>query len=217
MPDSSEDGVAMVELAITVAFLLFIALAGLEFASSLKYLEVASVLSREAAGMAFRDCSAETDEDILKSCLNTVKNKIENAGEDVIGPTSVVLTLYTYAGAPGTCSPNPDPNPRFVGTGSKLELIEGVTHGSKINTQVICENRVVIVSEIFIQYTPLLPIKLLPIISKGTICIRRYGISAVTSTVKRVIIVPSASVTGTSRGVISSAGFTSMPTICRLV
>lgn len=87
-------GAAFVELAITVAVVLFLIFAGLEFSRALRTIEVASLISREAASVAFRDCAADRG-DKLSACLELTRQDIESLGRQISnGEVDVVLSFF---------------------------------------------------------------------------------------------------------------------------
>ena len=158
--NTRQRGAAIAELAITVALLLFFALAGLEFARSFKYLEAAAILSREAASIAFRDCAAETQVGVATTCYETVRARIEEAGQDLLGSASVVLTALRYDGDQEACDSGPQVLVQ-VGEGtysSRFQVVSGTTSGSRISRRLVCDNRVIVVAEVFIAYRAIVPI-----------------------------------------------------------
>ena len=173
---TQDRGVAVVEFAILAPILLFFAIAGLEFSRSMKYTEVATMLSREAASIAYRVCSGEVDPQTSDRCLQKVREDIEGFGDNVFPGTTVLLSLFRFDGDSETCSGRID-RLAFVGGerhASKVKFVDrqlllGQQYGENYNTprdwhsaevsrELVCKHRAVVVSEVHIPFESILGI-----------------------------------------------------------
>ncbi|MCB0324638.1 MAG: hypothetical protein KDD69_13745 [Bdellovibrionales bacterium] len=155
-------GTAVTEFAIIAPVLFLISIAGFEFSRTFKYLEVAKMLSRETSSIAFRMCSGETDAQKANRCLESVRQDLEGFGRNLFEGTVVLVSLYRYRGEYGGCDGTID---RIAVAGAELRpsairFIESDAteerEPGELNRRVVCDNRVVIVSEVFIPYTTIL-------------------------------------------------------------
>ena len=111
--DNDESALVLVELAIVLPLFVFLSFIGLEFGRSLKFVEAASSISREASSQAFRKCigkyrldpknnpDAATEVEV---CLEQVRVGLEEFAEAQFPGTAIVLTLLRYDDTPS----NPD-------------------------------------------------------------------------------------------------------------
>lgn len=176
---NSESGHAYVELALVLPILALLSYGGLEYSRSLKYVQIATMISREAAGTAFRNCVVKADPDFyetaseqrleVESCLAKVRRSLESAGEERFTGASLLLSVYRYDGPQDTCNANVT-QVAIVGEGDyksqfgvKAEGKDGAISGPdtiRFDKQVLCDNRYLVISEVFLPYSTI--VKLIP-------------------------------------------------------
>lgn len=162
-----EAGHAYVEMALVFPILLVISYAGLEYSRSLRYVQVATMLSREAASIAFRECVWEKEGPKAAACLSGVRESLDNFGEERFKGAEIILSLYSYTGPPDTC----DRDIRLVAVvgqdrfNSRFGIKSGEENGGNIGSeairfdkQVLCDNRALIIGEVYIPYNAILRI-----------------------------------------------------------
>lgn len=77
---SNDRGIMMIELSVLVPFVLLIVFTAIEIAHYLRVHQAVTTMSREAANMAFRECSESTDTEV-QNCLNSKRDKIVSAAK----------------------------------------------------------------------------------------------------------------------------------------
>ncbi|MCB0323592.1 MAG: pilus assembly protein [Bdellovibrionales bacterium] len=161
-------GAIVAEFAIIVPLLLLVAIAGLEFSRSFKYTEVATMLAREGASIAYRMCSAERDVIAANQCLQTVRETVDDFGNNVFPGANVLLSMYRYPAENEDCTGEiqqvaivgvgaHQTKVRFIGDERSQQDEQDRSQG-EIDRQAVCRSGVLIVSEVFIPYEPLVPL-----------------------------------------------------------
>ncbi len=88
-----EPGHAFIEILLILLILGAIAFCGLEFVRSLRHSQVAATLSREAASVAFRDCTASNTP---VPCLDREKQQVAKIANSLFPGGEVIISLLTY-------------------------------------------------------------------------------------------------------------------------
>jgi len=96
----AEQGIALTELAILIVPLVFVIVAGIEITSYMRQRQVAQMLSREAAVIAYKNCSGyedpvpgSGDPDKARRCLEKVEQDLRNIRGDA-GTATFLIGIY---------------------------------------------------------------------------------------------------------------------------
>lgn len=160
--ESPERGVALVELSIIIFVLLVFITAGFEFASALQQHERASMLSRQAAASAYRQCSAEVDSTAAESCLQGVVEHFEDFVAEALPGMEVIISMYRHDHEDLSC-PLAFQAFSIVGGDHFRSRISAFSQGTSrsneqtISADMVCTQRVVVAAEVFVPYRGLIP------------------------------------------------------------
>lgn len=145
-----ESGLAMLELALALPIVLIISFVSIETARSLRYVQVASTLSREVASLAYRDCVGDKDEKLM-FCLRNVRDEVLGYANNLIGGSEVIVSMYTYDGTTAK-----DETSYEAGESSQYTLA-GTAISGLTDTNFLTNQRIVVIGEVYIPYEPLVP------------------------------------------------------------
>ncbi len=137
----TQKGQAILELAMVLPVLIIIGFTGIEFSQALRTKQLSRTLSREAASMAYRDCSLSSGVRTV-DCLNQVRASVMQSASLRPG-TNVVLTMYES-------SPNIN---RFGPTGgsSRFSMGDLNTSGNSVG-DLIRSQKVAVVAEVEVRH-----------------------------------------------------------------
>ena len=154
---ANESGVALIELAVVVGLFVMLILGGFEFSAALRKHEAASALSRQVAASGFRECSAESDDQVLAACLQGVIDRMTAFIGRSLPGTQIVLHSYRNDVPTSTC-PATFSASALVSNGSlpSRVVVQDNTHQRtarvSIDSGTVCDNGVLIVAEVFVPY-----------------------------------------------------------------
>ncbi len=125
------------------------------------------MFSREAANSAFRRCAENTTIAEVASCLQVVNGEITTQGNAILPGLNLILSVYRLEPSgcdlsAGACSDppmsaiNPLVADQVIPIKTRYELSDFAI-GGKYN-QLLNENRVIAISEVFFNYEPLIPV-----------------------------------------------------------
>ena len=170
---ADERGVAIYEFALILPIVCLFAFMGLEFSRALRYSQLASSLSREAASVVYRDCTNRSVPDTM-SCLTAAQQSLQLFGSKLIPGSQLVLSVYDWDSTSGpvrvrrlgigpvtaaTGYPGVHQTKYSVTGGTMITGIQGTLVGSgiagDISSQLLEKHRVIVISEAFIPYSSL--------------------------------------------------------------
>jgi hypothetical protein len=141
--------------------LILIASCGLEFARALKLSQIATSLSRELTGVAYRECAAThgpvvTAMDDPEFCLETVVSDVKRRTQGLVPNAGFVVTLYNsdpLSGAVNGWSRAQGPSPGAP-PGSRFSPERMSAPDSELG-QALTAYRIMIVGEVYLPYSPI--------------------------------------------------------------
>ncbi len=151
---SSDAGHAFIELAIVIPVLFGIAIIGLDLARSLSVRQIANALTREAASMAYRDCSSETNDEKIESCLEGVRDFIAARSNVAGGTAQVILALYD--GQSGAIVRRGRVGDSVDASSSRVQYGDSEIPANSALGAAIISHEIVISAEILVPFEPLL-------------------------------------------------------------
>lgn len=150
----AEAGHAFIELAIVIPVLFGIAIIGLDLARSLSVRQIANALTREAASLAYRDCSSETVDERIESCLEGVRNFIAARSNVAGGTAQVILALYD--GQSGAIQRRARVGDSVDASSSRVQQGDVEIRPESALGTAILSHEIVISAEILVPFEPLL-------------------------------------------------------------
>jgi len=149
----SENGAALIESVFIIVFIILFAASVVEFVQAFRTLKFATNISREAANLAFRECS-DPDYAARQGCLSTVQNQIQSFAERVVGDTKVIISLIDVSGgcqddSVSTVGAEDDFPSAYLGDAACGALI-GMDGD-------LVDHQVVVFAEVYVPYTPVIP------------------------------------------------------------
>ena len=153
----SEAGLALIEFALFLPIILAVTLGGLEFARAMKVSKTVSTLSSEAANTALRECAPVWEE--LDKCLKDERRKLKNISTAGITALEVVISVYGTDPTTGEirrlgmAPPEDEQRPE-----TKTRFCFNATCDHEIRRNLIIENELIVVGEVFAGYKPVVSV-----------------------------------------------------------
>lgn len=141
----SECGAALLELSLTLTLLFLVGFGCLEFSRVLRETERATLLSRESASIAFRDCAADTGTKLVE-CLEQTRQNMERFGRQIAGnDVEVIISLYSQ-GETGEIT-----RVGAAGSGGKPSRFADVPEQDALRAA-IASHRLIVIAESFVPF-----------------------------------------------------------------
>jgi hypothetical protein len=148
-------GVALVELALAVPVMITLVFVALQLSHSLRYSEVLSTASREAANAAFRDCASSNN---AGACLSGPLGQVNSFLAGLLPEADVIISVYAMDAAGSVTRLG------FTGAsdnGARLQTPH--RHFSRYSAAAVQagisalrpDNRPVVISEVFYNFDPM--------------------------------------------------------------
>ena len=159
--NNSESGVALLELALVLPFLLFMLIAGLESTRALQTDKAAITLSREAANLVLRRCDTQIDAAGLGACVVRQSGEI-NAAAAAINPNAQVrISMFGRQGAAVTTISDgraPFSGAAFNFSHRAADVANNIREGiGPIDATFFDTRNFLIVAESYVPHQPLFP------------------------------------------------------------
>jgi Flp pilus assembly protein TadG len=166
-------GAAFLELAILIPLLLVIGLGAMEFARTLQTYEAVSSVSREAARVGMKNCSASATTTAAQNCLANVVADVQSFADVMLPGTTIVLSMYEKI--------NPSPHSQLVASVHTASYVPPVfplpdLRASRYNASSVGSNMTLtsyrtrlVISEVFYQQRSIAPRLYIPTFNPGLV------------------------------------------------
>ena len=148
----SESGAAALEFALVLPVILLLTLCVNELIRTSSAKKVVTQLSREAANIAYRECTGLADRQVLLNCLNQQRDNIQLFARANIHPDAeIILSYYEIGPAPQRLLME-----KGISTGQLNRTRFSTTNGAFKAEITVLDSQAIYVGEAFIPYRPVI-------------------------------------------------------------
>lgn len=150
-------GVVLIELVLILPVTLLVVILAIEISRCIQHIQTASMLSREAASLAYRECQDAPPK--LKHCLNQVRDIVQGYAANVAPGAAIAVSIFHFE--PGTSSMTTGQSDPVDGLVSSFfwdnARIRGTGEAKDLSVDFHSDQRVVSIGEALIPFKPLIP------------------------------------------------------------